>query len=67
MNMNKPETQGTTQTRGRVVSSEIVTPQPDRDFEALKACCKAIESCTSERMALATLDFLNSKYRPGGV
>jgi len=45
-----------------------VTPQPDQDFESLKACCNALEACSSPRMVKATLDFLNSKYgRPGAV
>lgn len=39
-------------------------PQPDCDIEALKACCKAIESCSCREMIKATLDFLNSKYGP---
>ena len=44
-----------------------IRPQPDCDFEALKACCNALESCSSLRMVDATLDFLNSKYRAPGV
>jgi len=38
----------------------------DRDVEALKACCKAIESCSCREMIKGTLDFLNSKYGPPG-
>jgi hypothetical protein len=44
---------------GRLVRKH---PAPDADFEALKSCCLAIETCTSPRMVRATLDFLNSKY-----
>jgi len=51
----------------RVGSGTLVIPQPDCDFEALKACCKALESCSCLRMVDATLDFLNSKYRPPGA
>jgi len=45
----------------------VAGAQPDQDFEALKACCKAIETCSCPRMVKATLDFLNSKYAPPGV
>lgn len=37
------------------------TAKPDPDVEALKACCKMLDSM-SPRMVRATLDFLNSKY-----
>jgi hypothetical protein len=51
-----------------VAVKRVVIPQPDSDFEALKVCCNAIETCSSLRMVDATLDFLNSKYRsPGAV
>ncbi len=50
-----------------VGSNRIVTPQPDRDFAALKACCKAMDSIKSPRMVQATLEFLNSKYAPPGA
>ncbi len=46
--------------RGARISFGLV-PR-DKDIEALKSCCLAIESCTSPRMVRATLDFLNSKY-----
>lgn len=46
--------------RGARISFGLV-PR-DKDIEALKSCCVAIESCTSPRMVKATLDFLNSKY-----
>lgn len=56
-------------TAARVGSDAIVRKKsaPDVDFEALKACCLAIESCTSHRMRQATLDFLNSKYGSPGA
>ena len=50
-----------------VGSNRIVTPQPDRDIEALKACCHALESCSCREMIQAILDFLNSKYGPPGA
>ena len=46
-----------------VAVQRSVMPQPDCDIEALKACCKALESSSCPRMVDATLDFLNSKYR----
>ena len=46
--------------RGARISFGL-TPR-DKDIEALKSCCLAIETCTSPRMVRATLDFLNSKY-----
>ena len=46
--------------RGARISFGL-TPR-DKDIEALKSCCIAIETCTSPRMVRATLDFLNSKY-----
>ena len=50
-----------------VVQQRGVVQQPDRDCEALKACCKALESCSCPRMVKATLDFVNSKYAPPGA
>lgn len=50
-----------------VAVKRVVRAQPDKDFEALKSCCKALESCSCQRMVKATLDFLNSKYSPPGV
>ncbi len=68
-------TQSKTKTRtkaGRTASlrcNAIVRkqPAPDVDYEALKACCLAINSCSSGRMRKATIDFLVSKYAPSGV
>lgn len=34
----------------------------DRDVAALKACCKAIDRCTSDRMKRATVAFLLDRY-----
>jgi hypothetical protein len=55
--------------RGKpVLVQRVVTPQPDRDFESLKACCKALDACSCRKMVDATLAFLNSKYAwPGAV
>jgi hypothetical protein len=36
----------------------------DTDFEALRACCRAIDTLKEPHMIKATLDFLNSKYSP---
>lgn len=36
--------------------------KPDRDVAALKACCKAIDRCTSDRMRRATIAFLLDRY-----
>jgi hypothetical protein len=36
----------------------------DTDFEALRACCRAIDTLKEPHMIKATLDFLNTKYYP---
>ena len=51
----------------RVGYGTLVRPQPDQDFEALKACCKALESCSCHRMRQANWAVLNSKYALPGV